>query len=110
VHSGSCQGHGYVSNPSHAVSRKECLFFQTRYDAQEGQHHALDMKSRRGVSINDKKISEETVLLGGDEILIGRTTPLFTEKNFEDGEGAQSHFKKVGERERPTTLDDSMSE
>ncbi|MHC4432724.1 MAG: FHA domain-containing protein [Planctomycetota bacterium] len=89
------------------ISRKH---LQIRYDAQEGRYHALDMKSRHGVFINDKKISEETVLLDGDEILIGRTTLLFTEKNFEDWESAQSHFKKVGERERPTTLDDAMSE
>ena len=89
------------------VSRKH---LQIRYDAQEGRYHALDMKSRHGVSINDRKISEETVLLDGDEILIGRTTLLFTEKNFEDWESAMSHFKKVGERERPTTLDSSMPE
>ena len=63
-----------------------------------------------GVFINDKKISEETVLLDGDEILIGRTTLLFTEKNFEDWESAMSHFKKVGERMRPTALDEPMPE
>ncbi len=81
------------------VSRKH---LQIRYDAQEGRYHALDMKSRHGVFINDRKISEETVLLDGDEILIGQTTLLFTEKNFEDWESALSHFKKVGERMRPT--------
>ena len=83
------------------VSRKH---LQIRYDAQEERYHALDMKSTHGVFINDRKIHEETVLLDGDEILIGQTTLLFTEKNFEDWESALSHFKKVGERMRPTHI------
>ncbi len=82
-----------------SVSRKH---LQIRYDQQRNQYHALDMKSKYGVFINDKKITEETVLVDGDEILIGQTTLLFTEKNFEDWESALSHFKKVGERMRPT--------
>jgi len=82
-----------------SVSRKH---LQIRYDKQKRQYHALDMKSKHGVSINDKKITEETALIDGDEILIGQTTLLFTEKNFEDWESALSHFKKVGERMRPT--------
>jgi pSer/pThr/pTyr-binding forkhead associated (FHA) protein len=84
-----------------SVSRKH---LQIRYDKQRDQYHALDMKSKHGVFINDKKITEETVLVDGDEILIGQTTLLFTEKNFEDWESALSHFKKVGERVRPTHI------
>ncbi len=84
-----------------SVSRKH---LQIRYDQQRDQYHALDMKSKYGVFINDKKIAEETVLVDGDEILIGQTTLLFTEKNFEDWESALSHFKKVGERMRPTHI------
>lgn len=82
-----------------SVSRKH---LQIRYDKQKGQYHTLDMKSKHGVFINEKKITEETALIDGDEILIGQTTLLFTEKNFEDWESALSHFKKVGERMRPT--------
>ena len=85
----------------HLVSRKH---LQIRYDAREGQYHALDMKSKHGVFINEKKVDEEAVLLDGDEILIGQTTLLFTEKNFEDWESARSHLKKVGERMRPTHI------
>lgn len=83
------------------VSRKH---LQIRYDQQRDQYHAFDMKSKHGVFINDRKITEETVLVDGDEILIGQTTLLFTEKNFEDWESALSHFKKVGERMRPTHI------
>jgi len=81
------------------VSRKH---LQIRYDKQQDKHYAVDMKSRHGVFINDRKIAEETALVDGDEILIGQTTLLFTVKDFDDWESALSHFKKVGERMRPT--------
>jgi len=81
------------------VSRKH---LQIRYDKTLGRYLALDMKSKHGVFINDRKITEETALADGDEVLIGQTTLLFTEKNFDDWESAMSHFKKVGERMRPT--------
>ena len=81
------------------VSRKH---LQIRYDKQQDKHYAVDMKSRHGVFINDRKIAEETALVDGDEILVGQTTLLFTEKDFDDRESALSHFKKVGERMRPT--------
>lgn len=81
------------------VSRKH---LQIRYDKPRGRYYAVDMKSRHGVSVNNMKITEETALADGDEILIGQTTLLFTEKDFDDRESALSHFKKVGERARPT--------
>lgn len=81
------------------VSRKH---LQIRYDKQQDKHYAVDMKSKHGVFVNDRKIEEETILVDGDEILIGHTTLLFTEKDFDNWESALSHFKKVGERMRPT--------
>ena len=84
------------------VSRKH---LQVRFDKDKKQYYVLDMKSKHGVFINEKKVDEEAVLLDGDEILIGQTTLLFTEKNFEDWESARSHFKKVGERMRPTHIE-----
>lgn len=81
------------------VSRKH---LQIRFDRQRSRYCALDMKSRHGVSINNVKITDETALADGDEILIGQTTLLFTEKDFDDRESALSHFKRVGERRRPT--------
>lgn len=83
------------------VSRRH---MQIRYDKDKKQYLALDMKSKHGVFINAKKITQETALVDGDEILVGQTTLLFTEKDFEDRESALSHFKKVGERSRPTRL------
>lgn len=83
------------------VSRKH---LQIHYDKQKDQYFATDMRSKHGVFINDRKITDETVLVDGDEILIGQTTLLFTTRDFDDYESALSHFKKVGERQRPTHI------
>ena len=83
------------------VSRKH---LQLRFDKDKGQYYALDMKSKHGVLINDIKIEKETVLNDGDYITIGATILFFTLKDFADRESALSHYKKVGERSRPTRL------
>lgn len=83
------------------ISRKH---LQIRYDKNAKRYYALDMKSRHGVFINSRRITEETALVEGDEVLIGQTTLLFSEKDFDDRESALSHFKKVGERMRPTHM------
>lgn len=84
------------------VSRKH---MRIGFDADGGRYYAADMNSRHGVFINDEKITGETVLNDGDYITIGGTGLLFTVKDFADSESALSHFKKVGERERPTHID-----
>ncbi len=84
------------------VSRKH---MQIHFDEDKQQYYAFDMKSKHGVFINGSKINNETVLADGDQIGIGQTTILFTLKDFEDRESALSHFKKVGERIRPTVID-----
>ena len=84
------------------VSRKH---LQIHFDKDKGQYFALDMKSKHGVFINGGKIKNETVLADGDQIYIGQTDLLFTEKDFTDRESALSHFKKAGERFRPTMIE-----
>jgi pSer/pThr/pTyr-binding forkhead associated (FHA) protein len=84
------------------VSRKH---LQIRFDKDKGQYLALDMKSKHGVFINGRRIDTETALADNDQIYIGQTDLLFTEKDFADRESALSHFKKVGERIRPTVID-----
>ena len=84
------------------VSRKH---MQIHFDTSKQQHYAFDMKSKHGVFVNGIKINDETALRDGDQILIGRTTLLFSEKDFDNSESAMSHFKKVGERMRPTVVD-----
>ena len=83
------------------ISRKH---LQICFVKEQRKYYALDMKSKHGVFINGGRITNETALVDGDEILIGQTTLLFTEKDFNDRESALSHFKKVGERSRPTHI------
>ena len=84
------------------VSRKH---MQIRFDKDKGCYYALDMKSKHGVFINGRKISSEVILADDDQILIGETNLLFTDKDFPDRESALAHFKKVGERKRTTQID-----
>ena len=84
------------------VSRKH---LQVSFKKDKGQYYALDMKSKHGVFINNQKIDKDTVLVDDDRILIGQTTLLFTDKDFSNRESALSHFKKVGERIRPTHIE-----
>ena len=84
------------------VSRKH---LQIRFDKDRGKYFAFDMKSKHGVFINGRKIEAETALADNDQIYIGQTDLLFTEKDFTDRESALSHFKKVGERFRPTMIE-----
>ena len=85
------------------VSRKH---MQIRFERADERYYAIDMKSKHGVFINDRRISEEAALKDGDQILIGETTLLFTLEDFDDRESALSHFKKAGERIRVTQIDD----
>ena len=84
------------------ISRKH---MQILFDKNKQQHYAFDMKSKHGVFVNGAKITGETALKDGDQILIGQTTLLFSEKDFDNSKSAMSHFKKVGERMRPTIID-----
>ena len=84
------------------ISRKH---LQISFDADKNQYYALDMNSRHGIFINDKKITDQTILVDEDQIRIGQTTILFTDEDFTDRDSALSHFKKVGERIRPTAIE-----
>jgi pSer/pThr/pTyr-binding forkhead associated (FHA) protein len=81
------------------ISRKH---MQITYDEEKDEYHAIDMRSKHGVYINGNKIKDETRLVDGDFITIGTTTLWFTVKDFPDRESALLHYKKVGERSRPT--------
>ena len=83
------------------ISRKH---IRIGFDAGNDRYYAADMNSRHGVFVNDEKITGETPLSDDDYITIGGTELLFTVKDFADRESALSHFKKAGERERPTQV------
>lgn len=84
------------------VSRKHLRIW---YNEGTKKYDAEDMDSKHGVFINGRKITERTALVENDEILIGKTTLLFTEKDFDDRESALMHYKKIGERMRPTRIE-----
>ena len=84
------------------VSRKHLRIW---FNEGTNKYDAEDMDSRHGVFINRRKITERTPLVEDDEILIGKTTLLFTEKDFDDRESALVHYKKIGERMRPTRVE-----
>lgn len=83
------------------VSRKH---LQVRHDAATGSYYALDMKSANGVYINSRKVAAETVLRDGDIIEVGSSKMMFAEKTFDDRESALNHYKKRGERQRSTLM------
>jgi pSer/pThr/pTyr-binding forkhead associated (FHA) protein len=81
------------------VSRRH---FRIRFDKDTKKYYAEDMGSKHGTFINMHKIIRETVLAENDEIQIGQTKLLFTEKDFDTQESALMHWKKVGEKLRST--------
>lgn len=85
-----------------AVSRKH---LRIRFEEGENRYYAEDMGSRHGVFVSRRKITGETALREGDEILIGQTTLLFTNEDFDDRESALQHYKKVGERSKATRIE-----
>ena len=89
----------YVQLVDPQASRKH---MQIYYDKGSDRYIGVDMKSTNGVFINDKKMPEEQPLVDGDTIRIGQTCLLFTSQDFPDRENAMQHFKKAGERLRPT--------
>ncbi len=84
------------------VSRKH---LRIRYDENTNQHFAEDMQSKHGVFINNVKITSLTPLREGDQIVIGQTTLMYTEQDFDSSESALEHYKRVGERQRPTIIE-----
>ena len=84
------------------VSRKHLRIW---FNEDTSTYDAEDMDSKHGVFINGHKITERTRLNEDDEILIGQTTLLFTEEDFDDRESALMHYKKFGERMRPTRME-----
>ena len=84
------------------VSRKH---LRIRYDENSNQHLAEDMDSKHGVIINNHRITQITPLKDGDQIIIGQTSLLYTDEDFDSSESALEHYKRIGERQRPTMLE-----
>ncbi|MFN0134255.1 MAG: FHA domain-containing protein [Phycisphaerales bacterium] len=81
------------------VSRRHV---QIRYDEHDGSYHLLDMKSANGTFLNGRKVETDIALRDNDEIEIGGAKLIFSNTDFPDRSSALAHFKKQGERSRPT--------
>ena len=62
----------------------------------------MDMKSRNGTFIRNRRIEDDVRLSDGDEILIGSTTLVFVDATPTDHANALEVMKQVGERSRST--------
>lgn len=84
------------------VSRRH---FRIIFNKNSGQYYAEDMNSKHGTLINMRRINDKIVLSEGDQIIIGETSLLFTEKDFDTKESALMHYKMVGEKSKTTRMD-----
>ena len=84
------------------VSRKH---LRIRFDEFTNRYYVEDLESKHGTFVNRRRLDAEEALSEGDEIAIGQTTLLFTNEDFDDRESALSHYKKFGERSRPTRME-----
>lgn len=84
------------------ISRKH---LQIRHDPATDCFFALDMNSNNGSYINGHRITLETALADFDQITLGDTTLCFISADFPDQASALAHFKKHGQRAKPTVSD-----
>jgi pSer/pThr/pTyr-binding forkhead associated (FHA) protein len=85
-----------------SVSRKHLRIW---FDKKTGRYYADDMQSKHGVFINGGKIIASAVLVDGDEIMIGDTMLMYTDKEFVDRKSALEFYKERGQRELRTQVD-----
>lgn len=84
------------------VSRKQLRIW---WDKETGQYYADDMHSKHGVFINGGKLTDSAALTDGDEIKIGDTMLMYSDKEFEDSKSALEFYKERGQRELRTQVD-----
>ena len=84
------------------ISRKH---LKIRFEESTGRHLASDMNSHNGVFVNDRKIEDEIELKEGDVLRIGSAELFYTDKDFDDAQNALNHYKKFGERAKPTMME-----
>jgi len=76
--------------------------FRVLFEESTGRYYVEDMKSKHGTLLNMRRLEEKSALAENDRILIGETTLLFTERDFDTKESALMHSKTVGEKAKPT--------
>ena len=79
--------------------------FRVLFEESTGRYYAEDMQSKHGTFLNMCSLEEKSTLVENNRILIGETTLLFTERDFDTKESALMHSKTVGEKAKPTRAD-----
>jgi len=77
------------------VSRKH---FQISFDPDKECYRLLDMSSKNGVYLNNKRVTEETELKKDDLIRIGGALLLFSTEDFKDDKNALQFYRERGQR------------
>ena len=85
--------------PDSGISRKH---FAIHYDDTHDRYVAVDLGSKNGVYVNNKRIERETPLKGDDLIRIGETLLFFVGQDFEGDDNALRFYRKQGERFKAT--------
>ena len=77
------------------VSRKH---FQITYDPDKDCYRLLDMESKNGVYLNNKRVIQEMELKKDDLIRIGGALLLFSTEDFKDDQNALQFYRERGHR------------
>lgn len=81
------------------VSRRH---LQLRFDEERKQYIAFDMKSANGTLVNGRELLGEIGLVDNDEIMIGASKIMFSEREFANKESAWANFKERGHKRQST--------
>jgi pSer/pThr/pTyr-binding forkhead associated (FHA) protein len=83
------------------ISRRH---LQIRFDPDEDQHYAVDMRSANGVYVNGGRVTEDRPLEEGDIILIGQSELRYTRDEVDDIDMAIEQYRKKDEWKRGTSF------
>ena len=83
------------------VSRRH---LQIRFDPNEDQHYAVDMRSANGVFVNGGRLTDDRPLEEGDIILIGQSELRYTHDDVDDIDTAIEQYRKKDEWKRGTSF------
>ncbi len=118
VTAGPCEGQSFPLDVSRLVSvgrDDQCSIqlldeqisrrhLQIRFDADEDQHYAVDMRSANGVFVNGGRVTEDRPLEEGDIILIGQSELRYTRDEVDDIDMAIEQYRKKDEWKRGTSF------
>jgi pSer/pThr/pTyr-binding forkhead associated (FHA) protein len=118
VTAGPCEGQSFPLEESRLVSvgrDDQCTIqlldeqvsrrhLQIRFDPDEDQHYAVDMRSANGVFVNGGRLTDDRPLEEGDIIVIGQSELRYTQDEVDDIDMAIEQYRKKDEWKRGTSF------